>query len=303
MTVWTGAAGFMAANKDKWSGTLVFIAQPAEERGAGAREMIADGLLKRFPKPDYTFAFHVDGYYPAGKLAFTAGFCYANVDSVDIVVKGRGGHGSRPHTTHDPVALAARIVTGLQTIVSREVDPQAPAVVTVGSIHGGTKHNIIPERVKLQITVRTYTDAVRDQVLKAIERIALGEALAAGFPDHLMPEVTAIEREFTPAAYNDPALVGRINAAFIRTLGPGVLMDKVPSMGGEDFGRYAKSAGVPGYMFAVGTAPPALWKQAQRPGATRLASTHNADYAPAALASIRTGVTAMTAGLMELLGK
>lgn len=301
MTVWTGTARYMASHRDDWSGTLVCIAQPAEERGAGALAMIGDGLFKRFPRPDYTLALHVDGQFPAGTIAFTPEFCYANVDSVDILVRGKGGHGSAPHTTHDPVALAGRIVVGLQTIVSREVQPIQPAVVTVGSIHGGTKHNIIPEEVKLELTVRTYTDAVREQVLAAIERVALGEAVAAGFPEDLLPEVSRLRHEFTPASYNDPQLVERVNKAFARAIGAENLLPKEPSMGGEDFGRYARTAEVPGYMFSLGSIPRDVYEAAQEPGAPPLPSLHTKNYAPLAEPTIRTGVTAMSAALLDLL--
>ena len=187
MTCWIGTARVLAALKDRWQGTLVFIGQPAEEIGAGARMMLADGLFKRFPKPDYCLALHCDRRQPHGHVAYTEGLALANVDSVDILVKGKGGHGAAPHTTIDPIVLAARIILDLQTIVSRETNPIDPAVVTVGSIHGGTKHNIIPNEVKLQLTVRTTKDEVRKHVLEAIERIAKAAALGARAPE---PEVT-----------------------------------------------------------------------------------------------------------------
>jgi len=302
MTVWSGTAAFLGQHKDLWKGTVVFIAQPAEERGAGAREMIDGGLFTFFPKPDYTLALHVDSELPAGVVGYTPGYCYANVDSVDILVRGRGGHGSAPHTTHDPVALAARIVMGLQTIVSREVNPLDKAVITVGSIHGGTKHNIIPNEVKLQLTVRSYTDKVRHQLLDGIRRVARGEAEAAGFPEDLLPVVKILDEEYTPAAYNDPGLVERVNRALVRELGSGNVVEVPPSMGGEDFGRYAASAKVPGYMFRLGSINRARWEAAQKPGAEPLPSLHTSHYAPLSETSIRTGVTAMTSALLELLG-
>src|SRR5690606_32946892 len=168
MTSWIGVARLMAANKTQWSGTLVMVGQPAEERGAGARMMLEDGLYTRFPKPQYALAFHDAAQVPAGMIGYTPGYALANVDSVDITVRGAGGHGAYPHTTKDPIVLASRIVGALQTLVSREVSPLDSAVVTVGSFHAGAKHNIIPDEAKLQLTVRSYSDAVRDQLLAGI---------------------------------------------------------------------------------------------------------------------------------------
>ena len=301
MSVWAGTARFLAAHRDQWQGTLLFIAQPAEERGAGARAMLADGLYERFGKPDYTLALHVAGDLPAGTIGYYPGFNMANVDSVDIVVRGKGGHGSAPHTTKDPVALSARIIMGLQTIVSREVKPIEDAVVTVGSIHGGSKHNITPDEVKLQLTVRSYKPEVRQQVLAAIERVAVNEARAAGFPDDLLPLVTVREEEHTPASFNDPALVKRINGVFRSILGEERVVQTEPSMGGEDFGRYAPAAGCPGYMFWLGSIPEETWKAAQEPGAAPLPSLHTNHYAPLPEKTIRTGVSAMSAAVLELL--
>lgn len=301
MTVWAGAVRFLAAHREHWSGTLLAIAQPAEERGAGARQMLEDGLFERFAKPDYTLALHVDGDHPAGTISYTSGYAYANVDSVDILVRGQGGHGSAPQTTHDPVALAGRIVIGLQTIVSREIAPQDPAVVTVGSIHGGTKHNIIPEEVKLQLTVRSYTDAVRAQLLAAIERVAVNEARAAGFPEALLPQVTVLHHEHTPASFNNPDLVKRVNAVFAEVIGAENIYQDRPTMGGEDFGRYAKTAGCPGYMFGLGSISFDKWKAAQEPGAPGLPSLHTKTFAPESEPTIRTGVAAMSAAVLELL--
>ena len=212
MTVWAGTAKFLSSHKDLWQGTLLFIAQPAEERGAGAAAMLEDDLFSKTTTPDYALALHVTGRLPAGDVALCEGFALANVDSVDITIKGKGGHGSTPEVTHDPIALSARIIMGLQTIVSREISPFDPAVVTVGSIHGGSKHNIIPNQVSLQLTVRSYKAEVRDKILQAIERCAHNEALAAGFPSNLLPTVTLLD-EHTPAAYNDPEFTKRIGKA------------------------------------------------------------------------------------------
>ena len=183
MTVFIGTARLLAQMKDRWQGTLVLIGQPAEEKGSGAQAMLADGLFTRFSKPDYCLALHVNAELPVGTVGYTEGFSSANVDSVDITVRGVGGHGAYPHTTKDPVVLAAQIVLALQTIVSREINPTEPAVVTVGSIHGGTKHNIIPEEVRLKLTLRSYSDDVRHQTIAAIRRLTRGLGLAAGLPE------------------------------------------------------------------------------------------------------------------------
>src|SRR3546814_398072 len=197
MTGWSGGARLMAANKNGGSGTLVMIGQPAEERGAGARMMLEDGLYTRFPKPEYVLAFHDAAQFPAGKIGYTPGYALANVDSVDILVKGVGGHGAYPQTTKDPIVLGSRIVGSLQTLVSREQEPQDPAVVTVGSFQAGAKHNIIPDEAKLLLTIRSYSDETREKLIKGIERIARGEAIAAGIPDNRMP-VVSVKDEFTP---------------------------------------------------------------------------------------------------------
>ena len=204
MTGWVATARQLAARKDEWAGTLVMILQPAEETGEGALAMIEDGLYSRFPKPDYALAFHDAAGAPAGYIGYAPGYALANVDSVDIQVKGVGGHGAYPHTTKDPIVLASRIVGALQTLVSRETDPQDPAVVTVGSFQAGSKHNIISDEALLLITVRSYGDETRAKLLDGIKRIARGEAITAGMPEDRMPVVTVRDAEFTPATYNSP---------------------------------------------------------------------------------------------------
>lgn len=300
MTVWAGTAAYLAANRELWSGTLVCIAQPAEERGAGAKAMLDDGLFTRFPKPDYCLALHVDGKLAVGTIGSCPGYALGNVDSVDITVPGKGGHGSTPHVTHDPIVLASRIVMGLQTIVSREVPPVEDAVVTVGSFHGGAKHNIIPDLAELKITVRSYKPEIRALVLAAIERTALGEAQAAGFPDDLMPIVKVDEREFTPATYNHPEFVALIDARFRKALGDHAVVPVPAIMGGEDFGRYGPAADCPSYIFWLGVAPKAKWQAAQE-GGPALPGTHNSSFAPEPEGSILTGVTAMTEAVLELM--
>src|SRR5262245_38937233 len=225
MTCWVGVARVLAGLKKRWHGTLVFIAQPAEEVGGGARMMLRDGLFTRFPKPDYCLALHCNSREAYGHISYREGMALANVDSVDILVRGKGGHGAAPNTTVDPVVLAARIVLDLQTIVSREVNPLDPAVVTVGSIHGGTKHNIIPNEVKLQVTVRTTKDSVRKQVLDAIERIAKAAAVSARAPE---PTVKVDADEFTPALVNDARLARRMTALFRDVLGEDKVHERPP---------------------------------------------------------------------------
>ncbi len=301
MTCWTGVARVLAKLDKEWKGTLVFIAQPAEERGAGARAMLADGLFKKFPLPDYCLALHVSSDQPVGTLGYTSGFAMANVDSVDIIVRGVGGHGSQPQSAKDPIVLAAQIVLALQTIVSREIHPLDPAVVTVGSIHGGTKHNIIPDEVHLQLTIRSYSDEVREKLIAAIKRIAKGQAMAAGLPEERHP-VVKVKDEYTPAAYNDPKLVTRVNGVFEKWLGKDVLIERKPTMGGEDFGRYGRTEHkIPIYMFRLGGVSPAAMKQAQALGQP-LPSLHSAKFAPDTNC-IKTGIIAMTAAVLELLSK
>ncbi len=301
MTCWNGVARVLTQLKREWKGTLVFIAQPAEERGAGARAMLADGLFKKFPLPDYCLALHVSADQPAGTLGYTSGFAMANVDSVDITVRGVGGHGSQPQSTKDPIVLAAQIVLALQTIVSREIHPLDPAVVTVGSIHGGTKHNIIPDEVHLQLTIRSYSDEVREKLIAAIKRISIGQAMAAGLPEEKHPLVK-VKDEYTPAAYNDPKLVARVNGVFEKWFGKDVLIERKPTMGGEDFGRYGRTEHkIPIYMFRLGGVSSAAMKQAQALGQP-LPSLHSAKFAPDT-ACIKTGVTAMSAAILELLSK
>jgi hippurate hydrolase len=299
MTSWVGTARVLAALKDTWSGTLVFVAQPAEEIGAGAKAMLDDGLYKRFPKPDYALALHTDPLQPAGVVSYAEGLTMANSDTVDIVVKGRGGHGSAPHLTIDPVVLAARIVLDLQTIPSREVNPVDPCVVTVGSIHGGTKSNIIPNEVKLQLTVRTTRTEVRDHVLTAIDRIAKAAAVGARAPE---PDVRVRLENFTPATFNDPALARRTGAAFRAALGEASVKGRLPVMGAEDFGRYSQG-GVPALMYFLGTITPEKYAAAQKPGGPVLPGWHSDSYAPVPEPSIRTGVRTECLAVLNIVGK
>ncbi|WP_260583379.1 amidohydrolase [Sphingopyxis sp. PET50] len=304
MTAWIGVARRMAANKAKWSGTLVMIGQPAEERGAGARMMLEDGLYTRFPKPQYALAFHDAAQFPAGQIGYTPGYALANVDSVDITVKGVGGHGAYPQTTKDPVVLASRIVGALQTLVSREISPLDSAVVTVGSFHAGAKHNIISDEAKLQLTVRSYSDEVRNHLLDGIARIAKGEAIAAGIPEDRMPVVNVQKDEYTPATYNTPEFTEEM-AAFLKTqFGEARVTQMPPVMGGEDFGRFSRDANkdVKSLIIWVGGVPHAEYEAAKKEGRT-LPSLHSPFWAPEASTVIETATEALTGMAMKLMGK
>jgi amidohydrolase len=303
MTAWVGVARLMAANKAKWSGTLVMIGQPAEERGAGARMMLADGLYTRFPKPQYALAFHDAAQFPAGMIGYTPGYALANVDSVDILVKGVGGHGAYPQTTKDPIVLASRIVGALQTLVSREISPLDSAVVTVGSFHAGAKHNIISDEAKLQLTVRSYSDEVRNHLLDGIARIAKGEAIAAGMPDDRMPVVSVDKNEYTPATFNTPEFTEEM-AAFLKTsFGDKRVVQMPPVMGGEDFSRFGREdKSIKSLIVWVGGVPQAEYDAAKKDGRT-LPSLHSPFWAPDAPAVISTATEALTSMTMKLMAK
>jgi hippurate hydrolase len=299
MTVLLGIARQMAAERDRWNGTLLLIAQPAEEIGAGARAMLEDGLYERFPVPDYNLAFHVSPDLPAGRIGYVSGYALANVDSVDITVYGRSGHGAFPHKTKDPIVIAARIVLALQTIVSRELSPLDNAVVTVGSIHGGTKHNIIPDAVALQLTVRSYSDETRDFLLRRIREISQGIARSAGMPEDRLPRIS-VRDEYTPAVYNDPDLLDRIVPVLNSTLGGNSLAAVDPVMGGEDFARYGRTEErIRGVLLWLGTVNAAQYQATQASGEA-LPGLHSSRFAPDAGPTIATGVRAMRAVLLDL---
>jgi len=300
MTALVGVARVLGSIKEDWRGTLVLIGQPAEERGGGARAMLNDGLFTRFPKPEACLALHDAADQAAGTVAYTSGYAMANVDSVDIRVRGRGGHGAHPDTAKDPVVLASQIVLALQTIVSREIKPGEPAVVTVGSIHGGTKHNIIPDEVKLQLTVRSYTDEVRMQLLDAIKRIARGQGISAGLPEDLLPLVQ-VDEDYTPATYNDPQLTQRVVDVFIDLLGQTNVIVEPPTMGGEDFAEYGRTADkIPIFMYSVGGVRRDVFEEAQKTGEP-LQSLHSPFWAPDPEPTIKTGIITMTAAVLELM--
>lgn len=302
MTVLVGTARLLTELKDRWSGTLVVIGQPAEEKGAGAKAMLADGLFEKFPRPDYALAWHVKAEMPAGQVGYCPGYALANVDAVDIHVRGYGGHGAYPHTTKDPVVLAARIVLALQTIVSREIKPIEPAVVTVGAIRGGTKHNIIPDEVHLQLTLRSYSDEVRNQTIAAIKRICEGVARSAGVGEDRLPLVT-VQDEYTPATYNDPDLTNRVAAVFEEVLGAEEVKQVEPVMGGEDFGRYGRvEPKIPISLFWLGVVDPQKF-EAYREAGKSLPSLHSSAFAPLPEPTIKTGVKGMTAAVLDLMSK
>jgi hippurate hydrolase len=303
MAAWVGAARQLAAMKSQWSGTLVLIAQPGEEIGVGAKAMLDDGLYTRFPKPTHALAFHDAASLPAGTIGYSVGPALANVDSVDIDVKGVGGHGAYPHTTKDPIVLASRIVTALQTLVSREIDPQDPAVVTVGSFHSGAKHNIISDEAKMLLTVRSYTDETRKILLDGIRRIVRGEAFAAGMPEDRMPVVTIRDGEYTPATFNTEKLTTETAALFTQRFGADRVLKTRPVMGGEDFGRfYLADKTIESLIFWVGGVPKAQWDKAAGDPA-KLPSLHSPFWAPDAEATISTATEALTVAAMGVLGR
>jgi hippurate hydrolase len=294
MTNLFGTLRYLKENPDAWNGTIVAIFQPAEERGGGAEAMLNDGLFQRFPRPNFGLALHVAADRTTGKIATRSGYALANVDSVDITIHGRGGHGAYPHTTIDPIVIAARLVMDLQTIVSREVKPIEPAVVTVGAIQGGTKHNIISDECRLQLTVRSFTPEVRKQLIDAIRRKAKAAADSSG-----APEPTIEVSDGTPALRNDPELVERVLPAVRKAIGESNVEVAEPSMGGEDFGRYG-GAGVPIVMMSVGSVTPERMRKYRENGGVE-PSLHSPLYYPDVEPTIATGVTAFCAATLELL--
>src|SRR5437762_5527925 len=292
-----GVARALAKLRDQWHGTIVFVGQPAEEIGTGARAMLRDGLYTRWPKPNYALGFHDKADLEIDHIGVTEGYTSANVDSVDVTVHGIGGHGAYVYRTKDPIVLAAEMINQWQTIASRENNPLDPIVVTVGSIHGGTKHNIIPDEVKMQLTVRTYKAEVRERVLAAIERIAKGCASAAGLPADKMPTANVLRDHFAPAMYNNPELTKRLVAVWKKALGDQNDEMVDPTMGGEDFSEFSllPEHSIPAVDFHVGAVDPAKIAESKKPGASPLPSLHSSKFAPVPEPTIRTGMVAMTA--------
>ena len=278
------------------------IGQPAEETGMGADGMFKDKLYDKIPVPDYAIALHDNATLPAGTIGYHAGPFMASVDMMDITVFGEGGHGAAPHTTIDPIVLSAEMITAFQTIVSREINPIEPAVVTVGSIHGGTVHNIIPDQVKMQLTLRSYSPAVREQTIAAIRRMTKDMALMAGMPEDKIPAISIRDPQ-TPATINDPALTARLVNVFKQNFGEEHVVETPPNMVGEDFSRFGmQDKKVPICMFWLGAVDPAKVQQAEEKG-TALPSLHSSQYAPLPEPTIKTGIQAMSAAALELLGK
>jgi amidohydrolase len=298
-----GTARLLASIKDRWHGTLVLIGQPAEETVEGALAMLNDGLYSRFPRPDFALALHDSATLETGKVGYTEGYAMASSDSVNVTIRGLGGHGASPQTTKDPVVVAAQVVLALQTIVSRENSPLDPAVVTIGSIHGGTKRNIIPDEVQLQLTVRTYREEVRQRVLASIERISKGIALAAGIPPELSPIVELVKDESAPSTYNNPELTRRLAGAWVKALGQENAVNVAPIMASEDFGRFSlESHQIPSVIFWIGAVDPPKIERSRRDG-TPLPSLHSSLFAPVPEPTIRTAIKAMSAAVLELMGK
>ena len=302
VTCLIGTARVLASLKDQWSGTLVLVGQHAEEAVGGARAMLSDGLYTRFPTPNYALALHVWADIPAGQVGYTEGGVCANVDGIDILVRGVGGHGSKPHTTKDPVVLAAQIVTELQTIVSRELKPGTPAVVTVGSIHGGTRRNIIGEEVKMELTIRTYSEAVADRIIASIKRISENLGRAAGMPEDRLPVVARAEVR-NPVTYNDPPLTRRV----VQSIGAAIGTDKTvplePSTVGEDFAEFGRTQQhVPICLFWVGATDPVKFAEAQASG-SGVPSNHSPLFAPLPEPTIKTGIRAMSAAVLDLFNR
>ncbi len=301
MTCFIGAARLLSQMKHRWKGTLVMIGQPAEERGGGAKAMLEDGLFQRFPRPNYVLAMHDAADIEAGKVGICEGYALAGTGSIDLTIRGISGHGAYSYTTKDPIVLAAQTILALQTIVSREVRAIDPAVVTVGSVHGGSKHNIIPDEVRLQLTIRYYSDEVKARILESIERISKGMAEAAGIPVERTPTMKVVES--VAPTYNDPALARRTLKAIEAILGQGNVLTKEPVMGGEDFGYFGRTPEkIPICIFWVGTVSPQKFKESQTPGGASLPSLHSSIFAPEPEPTLKTGVKAMTAAALDLFG-
>ena len=295
MTTWLGTARALAAMQDRWSGTLMFIGQPAEEIGEGAKMMLDDGLYDRFGVPDYGLGLHCNASLPIGQIATTEGYIMANTELIDIKIKGVGAHGASPHQSIDPIIVASMIIMEIQTIVSRNIKPIDDAVVTVGAIKGGTKHNIIPDEVTLQLTVRTYKEEVRLLIHKRLREISRGIAIAAGLTEDLMPEVI-IPENYVPSNYNDPALTNQFMTSAAKAIGEDNTIYTEPTMGGEDFAWYGRTEhDVPTMMYWLGTVPPEKLEKGQNPG------LHSPFYYPVVEESIRTGVTVSTQAILDLM--
>jgi hippurate hydrolase len=300
MTSLLATAKILSELKSQWQGTLVLLGQPSEESGDGARALLKDNLYTRFPQPDFAIALHDKPDIETGKIGYTPGYAMASATSIDIKIRGIGGHGSAPETTKDPVVVAAQVVLALQTIVSRENSPLDPAVVTVGSIHGGTRYNIIPDEVDLQLTVRTYKEDVRQKILASIERIVKAAVLSAGIPENRAPIIKVSEG--TKSTYNEPKLLERLMPALQRALGAENVVQMPPMMASEDFGYLSLDQKIPATIIWLGASDPQKVKAYRETGAP-LPGLHSALFAPIPEPTLRTGVKATTATVLELMKK
>ena len=300
ITSMLGTAKTLVGLKNNWHGTLVILGQPAEETIDGARAVLRDGLYTKIPKPDFVIALHDSADLETGRVGYAPGYAMASGSAVDIKIRGIGGHGSQPQATKDPIVLAAQVIMALQTIVSRENSPLDPAVVTVGSFHGGTRYNIIPDEVNMQLTVRTYKEEVRQHILASIERITKGVALAAGIPEDRAPIVKVSETEVTKATYNDPQLLDRMIGSFKKALGDDNVVKMAPMMASEDFGYLSLDQQIPAVTYWLGAVDPARMKESKAGGAP-LPSLHSAIFAPVPESTLRTGVKSMTAAVLDLM--
>ena len=299
ITTMIGVARNMAALKNQWHGTLMLIGQPSEETIDGAKAMLADHLYERFGKPDLAISLH-DANFAAGKISVVSGPALASSTSIDVVMRGIGSHGAAPESGKDPIVMASEFVVALQTVVSRSVPPSQPAVVTVGDIHGGTKRNIIPDEVKMELTTRCYSEEVRQMIIDGVKRTAKGVAIAAGVPADRMPIVTVLNDESTPATINDPALAARLQKIFVEKLGPDNVIERKPIMGSEDFGVFSLDHKIPAVIFWLGAYDPAKVAESERTGVA-LPSPHSPFFAPLPEPALRTGITAMTDAAVALL--
>ncbi len=298
MAVWVGVAKVLTQLKMNWKGTLVFIAQPAEEKGAGAKAMIKDGLFIKFPRPDYGLALHVNASLASGKIGYTSGYALSSVDNINIKVIGKGGHGAAPHKTIDPIIIASKIVLGLQTIISRELSPvESPAVLTVGSIHGGTTGNIIPNHVDLALTLRSYSEKTRELLLEKITRTSNGIAMSSGLTAKDYP-IIEVNKEYTPSVYNDPLLTKNIAQVFKSVVGAENVHELLPEMVGEDFSHYTRvEPSIPTLLYSLGSIP----QTDPQTGKAPTYFTHSSKYFPVLDPSLKIGVRSMSMAVLHLL--
>ncbi len=300
ISVLAGTAKTIAALKEKWRGTLILVGQPAEEIVVGARAMLAEGLYQKFGKPDFCLALHANAFLPAGTVGYCPEYAMANVNSVNITVFGEGGHGAYPHLTKDPVVMAAKLILDIQTITSRELNAIDPAVITVGTIHGGTKRNIVPNEVKLELTVRSYTEATKLAIMEKLRQKSKAVAISAGLSEDKFPRFE-ITPEFSPALYNNPDLTQRVSNVFKQAIGNEQVIKVPPVMVSEDFGIFGDSEPkIPVFLYWLGSIEPKRVEQYKKDGKT-LPSLHSSNYFPLPRPTIETGIKTMCAGILELL--